>query len=758
MKGRELAWRVTDFTGGEVAAGKWQVSAPLTLGGLAPGYYRLWHREIDASAWEIYVPFALVIDPAKRTLNLESPFCIDTAQSWLARDGKHPLFPSNAYALTSDLVVLAGLTMVRDRMSWNQVNPGTNAFIWTNSYSTNARLLADRGVKVTSVYHDAPAWAKGRNAHMPEDLFALYRFSKEMVKQWGGVVTAWEFWNEQDLISFCKDPAWEFAAAQKAAYLGYKAADPKAKVLIGAAAANLPIPRYFENIFENGVAAYFDAFNFHIYRELHMYDDLMADVTNFLGRYGAADKELWVTENGLAHEGGGKMKPLVSGRTEVEHDDDQERLHAEHLVKGMVMAVTRGVTRDFWFVFPPYNERENTKVWGLFRWDYTVKPAFAALANLTHQLGAFTWLGRMDAGVGIEAHLWADKKGAQTLVWWSVSNDQRTWSVPSSAKGVELVDLLGKTKGASAENGKLALSSGRFPQFARGLSGLKPAVLPYKRPAPSAVNRDLEIVLRFNPGEGMSMPNKMTARLDQNPAKASLDVFNFSSKAKEVRLRNAGKDSELVGLKESVRVEPMSSVRLPFTLRTSSLGFFDLRFTGTCDGREISPAYVPFYLDMRSRSDVVARGLDILKVDRWHKNAAGPMTLERDEAEKAVKVKVDFPPGVDRWVYPEFPLEANESLVGAVGISFDIRSERRSPKEIHCLLMAVTEAIHEKGKAQYFPYANQTTNWQNVLVQFSSEAPASWKPDEVKMLRIGCNPAMESWTFWVRDLKVYYKK
>ncbi|MBN8218348.1 MAG: hypothetical protein J0L75_17015 [Spirochaetes bacterium] len=292
MPGRELAYRVTDFLGAEVAAGQWKVSAPLTLADLAPGYYRLWYREADAKAWEAYIPFARVIDPAKRRLDPASPFCVDTAQSWLARDKNHPLFPTNAYALTSDLVVLAGLTMVRDRMSWNQVNPETHAFIWTNAYSTNARLLAERGVKVTSVYHDAPAWAKGRNGSVPEDLFALYRFSKEMVKQWGSMISAWEFWNEQD-ISFCKDPAWEFAAAQKAAFLGYKAADPGAKVLIGAAAANLPIPRYFENIFENGIAPYFDAFNFHIYRELHQYDALMADVTNFLGRYGAADKELW---------------------------------------------------------------------------------------------------------------------------------------------------------------------------------------------------------------------------------------------------------------------------------------------------------------------------------------------------------------------------------------------------------------------------------------------------------------------------------
>ncbi|MBN8219109.1 MAG: hypothetical protein J0L75_20890, partial [Spirochaetes bacterium] len=506
------------------------------------------------------------------------------------------------------------------------------------------------------------------------------------------------------------------------------------------------------------IAPYFDAFNFHIYRELHQYDALMADVTNFLGRYGAADKELWVTENGLGHEGGGKMKPLVAGRAEVEHDDEQERLHAEHLVKGMVMAVTRGVTRDFFFVFPPYNERDNTKVWGLFRWDFTAKPVFAALANLTHQLGAAAWLGRIDVGEGIEAHLWAEKGGGQTLVWWSISNDQRSFTVTSAAKAIELVDLLGKTSTLAPAGGRVALPSGRYPQFARGFSGLKPSVLPWKRPAPAAANRELEVVLRFNPGEGVSTPNKMTARLDQNPAKASLDVFNFSSKPKEVRLRNLGKDSQIIGLKETVRVEPMSSVRLPFTLGTRSPGLFDLRLAGTCDGKEISPAYVPFYLDMRTRSDVVARPLDILQVDRWRKNAAGTMRIERDEAEKAVKFKVDFPPLVDRWVYPEFPLEAGEDLSAAVGISFDVRSERRSPKEITCLLMAVTEAVHEKGEAQYFPYPNQTTNWQNVLIQFSSEAPAAWRPDRVKMLRIGCNPAFESWTFWVRDLKVYYKK
>ena len=48
-----------------------------------------------------------------------------------------------------------------------------------------------------------------------------------------------------------------------------------------------------------------------------------------------------------------------------------------------------------------YNEQGGLKDWGVLRRDFSAKPAFAAFATLTDQLGDAQYLGQLDCGSGI---------------------------------------------------------------------------------------------------------------------------------------------------------------------------------------------------------------------------------------------------------------------------------------------------------------------------------------------------------------------
>lgn len=63
-------------------------------------------------------------------------------------------------------------------------------------------------------------------------------------------MTVWEFWNEPD-IGFAPEGAWDYAAALKSAYLGFKAGDPELTVAPGGY-ARTPLLNYNHVVLLNG--------------------------------------------------------------------------------------------------------------------------------------------------------------------------------------------------------------------------------------------------------------------------------------------------------------------------------------------------------------------------------------------------------------------------------------------------------------------------------------------------------------------------
>jgi len=768
---------ISDFWSNCVKNGIWDFAASptLELGSFPLGYYYL-ELESDDLNYTGYKTFAVVVNPEKRKQTPDSFFAIDTAQSWLAKaSGDNPRFTQEGFETVSDLCRLAGFGMVRDRLSWSGVRKTAESpYNWAQ-YPLNADLLNERGIKVCGMFHDAPQWTRSPNSeksksgqtNVPDDLLQTYQFTKELAKTFKGKMDSWEFWNEQDHPSH-KETPWDFAAASKAAYLGFKAGDPDLPVLCGSF-CTYPLSNYANLFFLNDGAAYTDIFNYHIYQSLNDYEKAVNNLRQTLAGAGVPDMQIYITENGTNAEG---MAQCDSYMKQVrQHSREQEMTVAEFVPKSQILLQALGITRDFFFVLPAYNEREGGKDWGLLRRDYSAKPGFAAFANLTWQLADATYLGTYNIGKHIRSFLYRKPDGSQMLALWRSSaldtgekNDQAEMlsadTVVKVQPGTYLIsDIFGIQQQVDAPDGTVSLHINRYPCYLSGLQGLRPEN-PFRgfgKAGALKEDKDLTIVIKPYFFNGFSSsPTRNYVMIEKENPQLSLEVFNLSEQKKEGRL--VIENIQAQGLPETITLEPMSKSVFSLTcsrLPDSGKQPMSLSVNGVFNGKSISNLYVPLK-SIDEITDAKRVPLSTSTVDSWRSNSSGKMSIS-SEAEGEVKFSVSFTPGQDRWIYPEYILNVpDESFAGALGIEYEIKGCTPEGKQANApsLLMLVSDTVQEHGTATMVAFAQPEPQWEKRVLLFDE----SINGENVKMIRLGMNPRVNNYEYTVRNVHVLIPK
>ncbi len=750
------ACTVTDWRGREAARDVWPATGPLRLNVLPPGYYTLTVSGTAPAA------FAVVADPAARKNRPDPFFALDTAQSWLV-----PNKPELQRGIAG-LVRLAGITRVRDRLGWNNVNPAPDRYEW-GAYLTNAELLAARGIEIVTFYARSPDYVRTTSPRLPDDLAATWRFARAASETFRGKIDVWEFWNEPD-IHYAPEPVWEFAASLKAAALGHRAGNPGGAVLPGAV-CNMVRTGYDYGLYANGIADYTEAVNFHTYAGLVRYPKIFGEMREFMSRAGLAGRALWVTENGTNLEGTVEKN---SG-----HTPEQELIVAEFLPKSQILLMNEGVARSYFFVFPPFKEREGRKDWGLLRQDYSVKITYAALANLTAELGAAELEGELKAGEGVRAFLFRQPDGSQTLVFWSISQVDRAYnsivydgdlgkrplSLAVPAGLYRLTDLTGMEEQVASLTGTLALTATRFPAYLSGLAGLKPEKPPFPAgklisPSPSA-SEDPSVVLkvRLNRDDFKITNLKSLANLAGETGRLVCEAWNLSPEPKRGSIVIRG--AKTAGLPEHLELPPFGRAMLELTVtpETPPEGAQqELRFGGVFNGKQISESVIPVYLHRLAFRNTREIRLDAERPERWRRNdSALTSKIAFDPVEQALRFDADWG---DRyaWIYPEYILNLPEESFGkGVMLAFDIKSVQDKPENDfdYTYLMLVAGDAKEHGKAEYVEYTRPLTEWQSCYVPFHA---VKMPLENVRMIRLGMNPKGSKITYWIRNLRLYIRE
>ncbi len=759
-------WVLYDWKNEVIQQGEWPGSgkAELRLKTLPNGYYKLELNSSEAN-FSGFRSFTIVPDPSGRPANPELFFAMDSAQSWLARSYCwNPRRPENAYEVVSEVARRAGLQMVRERLSWSETETQSGEFDW-KQYQENAALLAERGIAVSGMYHDAPAWARGGNGQLPTDLGAAFRYAKRAAEEFQGQMTVWEFWNEQD-IGGTSDAAWDYAAALKAAYLGFKAANPDIRVAIGGYAIT-PVLNYADVVMKSGAGEYFDIFNIHTYRVLRDFPQTLQDIRKHLERNGISDRPIWFTENGSNAEGVGRLDSYMPGVKM--HSPDQEMIVAEYLPKMMINMQQLGVSRDFFFVLPPYSEGGGKKDWGLMRRDFTVKPGYAAFATLTDKLGDAVLEGQLALGEGLRGFLYRRKDGSRTLVYWSESEldtaslrpdlvtadrKERFFSLPVKGE-YHGVDLFGTP---FVTDGRRVMAT-RYPSVLERVSGLRVAT-PAERTVAQVKNEegkwDKTIVFRTELSDDFTLSvGKDCADVKRDGAAFRLQVWNLSAQAKTGRIVVTG--GKVHGIPEQITVPAFDRLELALNIVPSFDREFrgEIRVDGMFDDRNATPLVIPLQnLDGMIGSGRLVEMPQMVDPGNWRANASGKMEISYSAEDQSIGFYTKFPPEVDRWVYPEYLLQLpQESLKGAFAIEFELKASKPSAIK-QMLIMAVQGTEQETGGAVYLKVPLPSDQWERRFLQFPGELAL----EQVKQLRLGLNALEDEVTYRVRNIKIHYAR
>ena len=141
---------------------------PLFFSGLPCGFYTLTVFAKNTLAGRFN--FIIIPVPETRKYSRDEFFALDTAMSWLAEPGDFNCrwYQGDSFRVVRDLVHWAGFSQVRDRLLWRDVHPSAGKTDY-GKYLNNARLFRQRNIRISGMFHDAPAYLDTRQSIPRED-------------------------------------------------------------------------------------------------------------------------------------------------------------------------------------------------------------------------------------------------------------------------------------------------------------------------------------------------------------------------------------------------------------------------------------------------------------------------------------------------------------------------------------------------------------------------------------------------------------
>lgn len=736
---------VTSYWGDQVAAGEVAVrpeGAPLALEPLLPGHYTL---AVTAGDESTSVRLGVVMDRGGRPLDADGRVAVDAAAAWLvAADQWRPL---------ARMVRLAGIPWVRERFSWGEVSRTPDNLDW-GKYQTVAEAFHAEGVRVYQIFHDSPWWAREQGRETPNvaDLRDFYRLTKAAAAHFAGTIQAWEVWNEPD-IGFFPDLADRFAGIQKACYLGLKAGNPAAPVLQGSFCRGLC--RFDEALFEQGIAPYFDVFNWHIYNTPENYARVLDGYRGLLRQYDVESRPIWLTEAGIRLEG------TVGDRKQHLSDAD-ERRQCQFVAPSVISSLAAGTDRHFFFVLPHY--LENGVQFGLLRPDLTPLPGFVALSACANLVGDGDYLGYLEGlPQTVEGRVFRTARGNMAILW-AAQPTAVTLACPTGAT-MSRFDVFGRETPLAVEDGHCRVNTGPEACYVTGFGAALPGpvrgpvrargVLPRNQPSPVFIVGHADLPADKNPNAYRVEANEVITY--------EVDVYNFdedSSHSGVLRLQ-LPRGWTAPGHEAQVTVGPLGRETTRFRLiaRDPDLGLQTVRVEADFPGLDAGAAVADFTLDAASLTPTGERRLS-LAVGGWRPSISGNGVAEHAQGPEGEYVLTAryHQPG-DRWCYSTLAFEPATSFAGYDGVSFEVKASADDEGT------RIRFMVGEPNAARYYTPdgAPAKAAWQRVVFLFRDLQWGSFSsPDtngrldlqQVAHIELGSNTARDEMILEFRDLRL----
>lgn len=654
---------------------------------------------------------------------------VDAAMAWLS--GPEQWAPLGA------MLRRIGVGRVRERLSWGGVEKEKGTIDWER-YAVVADALNDAGVREYQIFHDSPGWTHpGSDTRAPEDLRDVYRFTREAARAFRGRIDVWEPWNEPD-IGFFDRLSDRMAGIQKAAWLGFHAGDPEAKVL----QVSLCRGRcnFSDALYECGIADYVDGYNFHTYDDISRYRETIDHWVEMANDYGIGDRPIWLSEAGI-------RTPFTEPEKELSLE--AERKQAAFVPKSYAISLSAGVDKHFFFVLPYYPE--NDIQFGILHRDLTPRPALLALATCARLLGDAPYRRRLTglAG-GVEAYLFGDGPG-RTVVLWAEAADAARLAVGPDAS---LVDYLGRSRPLEADAAGVAtVWPSSTPVFVTGIAesadlgpieppARQPGQFPTLAPSPVVICGRFESLAVDKGGDWTRVP------LNER-AEYVVEVVNLTEEraaAGTVHVSFPEGWSPATSAHE-VSLEPMGRALLRIPVTPGGVRPFPravVTVTAEFPGERVAPSVSHVSLDLATAEPRTTQALPSEEPAEWRPNVSGNGTVAIEPgAEGGVAFRIRFAGEGDRWAYPLLALEPPADWSAFDGLRLEYRTSVADDA------IPVRLQLAEKSGSMYCSPTNpSSTEWRKVMVPFQDLQWGTYSPvdpngrldlDAIATLVIGVN-------------------
>lgn len=731
------SWRAQTAEGTVVSRGIGEVAA---LGKLPVGYYEIRDESTNRISLAVIAP--LLVPPSEST-----PIALDLASAW-------NIAPTNWPAAAS-LARLSGVTWVRDRFTWSELEPVPRMLARHTRFDDSAAVLGAAGLRVLTVNHLTPPWGGDDSSRFPTDLRDVYGFFRGVSARWQGKVGAIEPWNEAEIDIFGGHLGCEIASFQKAAWLGIKAGDAQMTACQGPFA--VPQHRVLEDFIENEPAAYFDTFDLHHYAAPRDYGALYDEF-----RRAAAGRPLWTTEANW---------PLHwSDEASRELRDADARESATRVAKVFAAAIHEGARRVFWFLLPHYSE--GSTQFGLLRADLTPRPGYVALAAAGRFLAEAQPLGRLDTGTNVSAFAFAARPDGrpQTVVLAWTEEGMASLALPSVP--LTVMDYLGRpVRGVTN-----APTLSTVPQFFLLPPGTEKLLqlVPPPAPAPRLKAIPSPVVLQVVWPPARAVRSRSALRLSETRAETvPLYAYNFSAQRVQGSVRLDQPSPLVQGLREgpgepqpelAVTLEPgeRKALGLVVDARRAAPDWFDL--PARVDGDFGRAGRTVLSLNFAAASEAVSvkskslvSGADLPK--RWEPSASGRGKVSVALMKGMGVAFAASPKSDNRYCYPRLVLDPAEPLDrNIVGLEIALTPLAGEGK--------FQVIVEERGGASYImpirpgPRLGRTTDcvaWFDDATWGATwslpDANSQLDPDQIVAIRIGCNTKDAKVKFAVRNVR-----
>lgn len=520
-------------------------------------------------------------------------FAVDLASTWHANSRQRKQY--------AELIKLMGVSNVRERIRLGDIYEESTGKVSLSKYLPALQTLQEFGFDTIITFHDYPAsLSAAQQKVMPANLLETYRLIKAAADAAGDLVSAWEIWNEQDVVHFGNDYPDEYAAFLKAAAIALSDSEANPVKVLGAFARDPYYSKFGVWMLENRVLDYVDVYNYHSYvfsgpsatpsADLAAINKHIEAATN----WGRASLPLWQTETGTIHS---------EGTVEIRSKDSLMQ-QARYVALSAVQNAALGVERTYQYLFLPYAGGDDISLLGH---NETVYPAYLTYANLTYYLSGAQFLGSVERE-NFSGYVLSRSGGGELMMLWS---NKVTAAQIAVSGNVSLSDAYGSVTALQAENGKVKVQIGSSPIYV-----ITDGSFSEEEYQSMAVSYDPVEKARFSPAQRIVisptfssenapvMPTLETVKenfegVDSGyqfnkgeKAAVTVTVYNFNDSPMSGTVRASVPQGFSVDTApKRVSLEPYGSAVLTFTLAAKDLPEIgSLVFEGEFGGEKTSPA------------------------------------------------------------------------------------------------------------------------------------------------------------------------